>query len=223
MWCIANLDDAYIANMEDVLALYEKPYSEAEPVICLDEKPVSLHSEVRQPVSARPGRIAKRDNEYRREGVANLFAVVEPKAGRHFNRATSDRSAPQFACTVRDLVLEYPFARTIHLVMDNLNTHRRKSLIQHLGEKEGSYIWNRLSVHYTPKHGSWLNQAEIELSLISRQCLGKRRIPSLADLRDALGPWTEAANSRRLQINWKFSRRQARSKFGYIRNTSKRS
>lgn len=223
MWCIAEPDDAYIANMEGVLAVYEKPYSETEPVVCLDEKPVSLHSEVRPPVPARPGRIARRDNEYRRKGVANLYAIVEPKTGRHFNCATPNRSARQFALTVRNLVLQYPFARTIHLVMDNLNIHRRKSLIDHLGEKHGNYIWSRLTVHYTPKHGSWLNQAEIELSLISRQCLGNRRIPSLAQLRDVVDSWTDDANRRRVQINWRFTRRNARSKFGYIRNISKRS
>lgn len=223
MWCIAELDDAYIASMEAVLAVYEKPYSEAEPVVCLDEKPVSLHSEVRPPVPPLPGRIAKRDNEYRREGVANLYAVVEPKAGKHFNRVTPNRSAQQFALTVRDLVLQYPFAKTIHLVMDNLNIHRRQSLVAYLGEREGTYIWSRLTVHYTPKHGSWLNQAEIELSLISRQCLGNRRVPSLERLREVIDAWTDDANRRRVQINWRFSRRNARSKFRYIRNRSKRS
>ena len=223
MWCIAELDDAYIANMEEVLAVYEKPYSEAEPVVCLDEKPVSLHSEVRPPIPSRPGRVAKRDNEYRREGVANVYAVVEPKAGKHFNRATPNRSAHQFALTIRDLVLQYPFAKTIHLVMDNLNIHCRKSLIEHLGEKEGTYIWSRLTVHYTPKHGSWLNQAEIELSLISRQCLGNCRVPSMERLRHLIDAWTEDANRRRVQINWSFSRRKARSKFGYVRNHSQRS
>src|SRR5579864_9227244 len=118
MWSVAELDDAYIAQMEDVLALYEKPYQAAEPVVCLDEKPVALHADVRPPRPAQPGRIAKRDNEYKRCGTANIFAVVEPKAGRHFTRATPDRSAFQFAQVIRDLVSAYPFARTIHLVMD---------------------------------------------------------------------------------------------------------
>ena len=156
MWCVAELDEEYIAKMEDVLALYEKPYRSAEPVICLDEKPVSLHHDVRPSRPARPGHIAKRDNEYKRCGTANVFAVVEPKAGRHFNCATPYRSAAQFAQVVRRLVADYPFARKIHLVMDNLNIHCRKSLTDHLGDKEGRYVWNRLKVHYTPKHGSWL-------------------------------------------------------------------
>ena len=153
MWCVAELDDAYIAQMEDVLALYEKPYKTAEPVVCLDEKPVALHADIRPPRPAKPGHIAKRDNEYRRCGTANIFAAVEPKAGRHFTRATADRSAFQFAHVIRDLVSAYPFARIIHLVMDNLNIHCRKSLTDHLGEREGGYLWSRLRVHYTPKHG----------------------------------------------------------------------
>jgi hypothetical protein len=223
MWCVAELDDAYIANMEEVLAVYEKPYSKTEPVLCLDEKPVSLHSDVRPVSPASPGHIAKRDNEYRREGTANIFAVVEPKAGKHFTRATPNRSALHFALTVQDLVLAYPFAQTIHLVMDNLNTHCRKSLTDHLGEQEGDYIWSRLTVHHTPKHGSWLNQAEIELSLVSRQCLGKRRIPTLQALKEQVGCWNKTANRRKLHIRWNFTRKKARAKFGYVRNCSRRS
>ena len=114
--------------MEDVLALYEKPYSGAEPVVCLDEKPVSLHRELRSPIPAKPGSPAKRDNEYRRCGTANVFGVVEPKAGRHFTSATADRSGPQFARLVDYLTRRYPEARTIHLVMDNLSTHSPKCL-----------------------------------------------------------------------------------------------
>jgi hypothetical protein len=110
MWCVAELDDAYIAKMEDVLALYEKPYKAAEPVVCLDEKPVVLHADTRPPRLARPGHIAKRDNEYKRGGTANIFAVVEPKAGRHFTCATTDRSAFQFAHVVRRLVGACPCA-----------------------------------------------------------------------------------------------------------------
>ena len=180
MWCVAELDEDYIRQMEDVLAVYEKPYQKAEPVVCLDEKPVSLHADVRPASPSRPGRIAKRDNEYRRCGTANLFAVVEPKAGRHLNRATTDRSAGEFALVIRDLVAAYPFARKIHLVMDNLNIHCRKSLTDRFGALEGGYLWDRLHIHYTPKHGSWLNQAEIELSLLTRQCLGKRRLSTFA-------------------------------------------
>ena len=215
MWCVAELDDDYITQMEDVLALYEKPYNAAEPVVCLDEKPVVLHADIRPPRPAQPGHIAKRDNEYKRCGTANLFAVVQPKAGRHFTCATPDRSAFQFAQVIRELVSAYPFAKIIHLVMDNLNIHCRKSLTDHLGEREGNYLWNRLKVHYTPKHGSWLNQAEIELSLISRQCLGTGRIPDLKGLHRESRAWNRRMNHDQIKINWQFDRRAARRKFGY--------
>jgi hypothetical protein len=223
MWCVADLDEDYIAKMEDVLALYEKPYRSAEPVVCLDEKPVSLHADVRACRPMRSGHIAKRDNEYKRCGTANIFAVVEPKAGRHFTRATENRSAAQFALVIKDLVAAYPFARKIHLVMDNLNIHCRKSLTDHLGETMGGYLWRRLKVHYTPKHGSWLNQAEIELSMASRQCLGTRRIPHLALLKSEIQSWNARANRDQTRIQWQFTRKAARLKFGYKRNTSKRS
>jgi hypothetical protein len=223
MWCVAELDECYIAQMEEVLGLYEKPYKNTEPVVCLDEKPVSLHADVRPASPARPGHIAKRDNEYQRCGTANVFAVVEPKAGRHFNHATPDRSGTQFALVIRDLVAAYPFAHKIHLVMDNLNIHCRKSLTDRFGQQEGGYLWDRLQVHFTPKHGSWLNQAEIELSLISRQCLGTRRIPTLALLKSELHGWNTRANRDRMRIDWKFTRKAARSRFGYQKPLSRRS
>ena len=223
MWCVAELDEDYIAKMEDVLALYEKPYRSAEPVVCLDERPVSLHADVRPARPSRPGHIAKRDHEYRRCGTANVFAGVEPKIGRHFTRATPNRSAAQFASVIRDIVAAYPFARKIHLVMDNLNIHCRKSLTDHFGRKKGGYLWGRLRVHYTPKHGSWLNQAEIELSLLSRKCLGTRRISTLALLKSEVRCWNAQANRDRTRIAWKFTRKAARAKFGYKRTISKRS
>lgn len=169
--------------MEDVLELYERPYDSREPVVCLDEKPVSLHADVRPPRPARPGHIAKRDNEYRRCGTANIFAIVEPKAGRHLNRVTPNRSAKQFARAIAALVVAYPKARTIHLVLDNLNIHCEGSLVPVFGERRARQLWRRLTIHHTPKHGSWLNQAEIELSLLARQALGTERITT----RGALG------------------------------------
>ena len=223
MWCVADLDEAYITNMEDVLALYEKPYDAKAPVVCLDEKPVSLHAEVRPSRPARPGHLAKRDNEYKRCGTANLFGIVEPKGGRHLTCATRDRSGRAFARRIHAVVAAYPRAHTIHLVMDNLNTHREKSLIDHFGPRAGRAVWRRLTVHYTPKHGSWLNQAEIELSLVSRQCLGRRRIAALRALQAETRAWTARANRRKTRINWLFTRRDARRKFGYKTNLSKRS
>jgi len=209
--------------MEDVLAVYEQPYNPAEPVVCLDEKPVSLHADVRAPIPAQPGVVAKRDNEYQRCGTANVFGVVEPKAGRHFTTATPDRSAFQFAQAVYRLALQYPEAETIHLVMDNLNTHRRKSLTDLYGAEIGGEIWDRFTIHYTPKHGSWLNQAEIELSLYSRQCLGQRRISDLRRLQRETKAWNRQANRQRTKINWRFTRRQARKRFHYERPPRRRS
>ena len=209
--------------MEDVLALYEKPLSEKEPVVCVDEKPVVLHADVRAPRPMRPGQIARRDCEYQRRGTANAFCGVEPKAGRHFTKVTSNRSSPEFADYLVELVAGYPQADTIHLVMDNLSSHHRKALVERYGERIGGLLWDRFTVHYTPKHGSWLNQAEIEISLFSRQCLGQRRIPSLRDLRREARAWNRKMNRDRVTIDWKFTRRKARQKFPYKRNNFMRS
>jgi hypothetical protein len=215
MWCIAELDQAYIQKMEDVLAVYEKPYNPAQPVLCLDEKPITLHADVRAPIPVKPGKPAKQDNEYKRCGTANVFGVVEPKAGRHFTTATPNRSGAEFARMVGHVVRQYPAAETIHLVMDNLNIHSRKSLTDHFGEQKGGDIWDRLSVHYTPKHGSWLDQAEIELSLYSRQCLGTRRIADLETLKRETKAWNRRANQKRTRIDWRFTRKKARKLFQY--------
>src|ERR1700674_2740952 len=223
MWCVAELSPEYIEKMEDVLAVYEKPYNAAEPVVCIDEKPVTLHAEVRPPIPMAPGKIAKRDNEYERYGTANVFCAVVPKAGTHFTLPTPNRSAREFAKALRTIVDSYPFARTIHLVLDNLNIHCRKTLTDYFGEEEGGYLWNRLCVHYTPKHGSWLNQAEIEISLFARQCLGQRRIPSLDLLQREARAWTRKINRDKIKIDWRFSRKKARQKFGYDKNSFIRS
>lgn len=215
MWCVAELDRNYITRMEDVLRTYERPYSSAEPVVCFDEKPITLHDHVRPTVSAAPGRIARCDSEYKRCGIANVFCAVEPKAGIHFTRPTPNRTAPEFAQAVAQIVLAYPFARRIHLVMDNLNIHCQKSLTDHFGQAIGHYLWSRLKVHYTPKHGSWLNQAEIEISLYSRQCLGRRRIATLEALTHESLAWNHKMNRDRVQIDWRFTRKRAREKFGY--------
>ena len=223
MWCVAELDEDYIAKMEDVLETYEQPYDSKEPVVCLDEKPVTLHADVRPATPAAPGREARQDNEYERRGTANVFCAVEPKAGRHFTYATPDRSGVEFAQVAFDLATRYPEAETVHLVMDNLNIHRRKSLTDLLGEEIGGEVWGRFTIHYTPTHGSWLNQAEIEIGILSRQCLGTRRIPDLKTLRREVQAWNRRINRARTKINWKFDRRAARRKFGYKKKPFKRS
>jgi transposase len=216
MWCVAKLDKEYIARLEEVLAVYEKPLSEQAPVVCVDEKPVVLHQEVRPAVAMRPGRVARRDSEYRRAGTANVFCGVEPKAGRHFTKVTADRSSPQLADYLLEVAAHYPAADTIHLIMDNLSSHRRQAVVGRFGEQAGGWLWNRFTVHYTPKHGSWLNQAEIAISMFSRQCLGKRRIGDRASLRKETRAWNQRMNRDRVTIQWKFTRKQARRKFGYV-------
>ena len=223
MWCVAELNEDYIAKMEDVLEAYEQPYDPQQPVVCLDEKPVTLHADVRPASPAKPGREARRDSEYERCGTANVFCAVEPKAGRHFTYSTPDRSGFEFAQVAFDLAMQYRKAKTIHLVMDNLNIHRRKSLTDLYGVEVGGEIWDRFTVHYTPTHGSWLNQAEIEIGIFSRQCLGTRRIPDLKLLRREARAWNRRMNRARTKINWTFDRKAARRKFDYKRNSFMRS
>ncbi len=215
MWCVAELDEEYIRRMEDILAVYEKPLSEREPVVCIDEKPVGLHAEIRPPQALRPGRVARRDGEYQRCGTANVFCGVQPKAGQYFPKVTDNRSAPQFADYLLDIAIHYPGADTIHLVLDNLSSHTRKAVVDRFGEKAGSWLWDRFTLHYTPKHGSWLNQAEIAIGLFSRQCLGQRRIADRASLRKETRAWSRRMNRRRIPIQWGFTRKKARKTFDY--------
>ena len=140
MWCVADLSEEYIEKMEDVLETYERPYNPVQPVVCLDEKPITLHADVRAASPAKPGREARQDGEYERCGTANVFCAVEPKAGRHFTFATSDRSGYQFAQVLFRLALQYPKAETIHLVMDNLSSHHLKSLTDFYGEEMGNEL-----------------------------------------------------------------------------------
>jgi len=220
---VADLNDDYLAKMEDVLETYERPYDAKEPVVCLDEKSVTLHADVRPPSAAIPGREARRDNEYKRCGTANAFCAVEPKAGRHFTFPTPDRSGFEFAQVLFRLALAYPDAETIHLVVDNLNIHRRKSLTDLYGVEMAGEVWDRFTVHYTPTHGSWLNQAEIEIGLFTRQCLGNRRISDLKTLRREARAWNRRMNRNCVKINWTFDRGTARLKFHYKWNSITRS
>ena len=215
MWCVAQLDEDYSARMEEVLAVYEKPFSEQEPVVCVDEKPVVLHQEIRSPSAMKPGCVARRDGEYKRCGTANVFCGVAPKAGWHFPKVTANRSSPEFADYLLDIAARYPQADTIHLVMDNLSSHTRQALLQRFGENAGSWLWGRFTVHYTPQHGSWLNQAEIAISLFSRPCWGRRRIGDRTSLRQETRAWSRRMNRHRVPIQWEFTRKKARHPFGY--------
>jgi len=224
MWCIAEKTPEYVDRMEEVLDLYEKPLDVKEPVVCLDERPVQLLGEVREPIVAdKPGKILKQDSEYIRCGTANVFCAVEPKKGRHFTKVTPNRKGTEFAMMARDIARAYPRAETIHLVMDNLNTHCEKSLTANLGEKRGQKLWQRFTVHYTPKHGSWLNQAEIEIGLFSRQCLGWDRVSNRGVLGRRAMAWNRRVNRRKLKINWRFTVKDARRTLTYIGTPFKRS
>jgi hypothetical protein len=145
MWRIAKLDAEYIKAMEDVLEVYERPLSADEPVVCVDEKPVTLHKDVREPLPMKPGSVAKRDNEYKRCGTANVFCGIEPQAGVHFTKVSPTRSSPEFADFIKSIANRYPTARTIHLVMDNLSSHSKKALTDRLGEEEGGALWDRFT------------------------------------------------------------------------------
>jgi transposase len=144
-----------------------------------------------------------------------VFCGVEPKAGRHFTKVTPTRCSAEFADYLLEIAASYPQADRIHLVMDNLSTHTRKALVQRFGESAGDWLWKRFTVHYTPRHGSWLNQAEMEVSLFARQCLGKRRIADITSLRKQTRAWNRRMNRTRVAIDWKFTRKHARHKLHY--------
>lgn len=212
---MAELTPEYLKRMEDVLDTYERPFNPKEPVVCLDEKSLQLLKDSRPCQPIKPGKICKQDSEYVRLGTANVFCAVEPKIGRHFTRATGNRKKPEFAKMFSRIERAYPRANKIHLIVDNLNTHNEKTIVDYYGLKKGRRTWNRFIVHYTPKHGSWLNQAEIEIGLFSRQCLGKSRVGSLEELKFRTRAWNKIANKKKVKINWKFTSTKARKLFRY--------
>ncbi|MGH8526239.1 MAG: IS630 family transposase [Gammaproteobacteria bacterium] len=202
----------YRERMYDVLALYGKPYDPQEPVICLDEKSKQLLAQTRPPLPASPGHLAKEDYEYRRAGTRNLFVAVEPKGGRRAVEVTRRRTKLDFVSFVQRLVNGvYASARTIHLVLDNLNTHFRSSFEQVLGVAGARQLLARIEFHYTPKHASWLNMAEIEIGILDRQCLG-RRMGSDDHLKTEVGAWEQRRNGAGCRIEWTFTRQDADQK-----------
>ena len=209
--------------MEEVLDLYQRPLNPDEPVVCLDERPVVLRAEVRLPRDENePGKIKKRDAEYVRCGTANVFCAVEPKAGKHITKATKRRRGRDFAQMLFKIEGQYSGVKTIHLVMDNLNTHCQKSCTDFYGQDRGTRLWSSFTPHFTPKHASWLNQAEIEISLLSREALGKDRFPNRWSLRARVNAWNERINQERRTIAWKFTTAKARKKFKYGASVSPR-
>jgi hypothetical protein len=216
MWCIGKLNEEYIKKMEDVLDVYARPYDEKKPVICVDEKPVALIGDTRDRILPKdPGDILKKDYEYKRNGSVNVFCGVEPKAGVYINRVTEHRCGEDFAKFLKAISLNYDHADKIVLVMDNLSTHKKKSLTDFYGEEEGLRLWEKFEVHYTPKHGSWLNQAEIAIGMYSRQCLGDGRIGTFENLKFQTSAWNKRANKKKIKINWRFTKSKARKSLFY--------
>jgi hypothetical protein len=202
--------------MEDVLAVYARPHDPARPVVCMDEKPFQLLDHARDPLPARPGRDACEDSEYVRCGTCSIFVWVEPLAGWRRVHALPQRTKIDWAGQVKQLLtVDYPDAQKIVLVMDNLNTHGIASLYEAFAPSEAFSLAQRLEIHHTPKHGSWLNIAEIELSALSRQCLD-RRIGDLDTLNTELAAWQHAINAERRQVRWQFTTDDARVKLRHL-------
>jgi hypothetical protein len=212
-WCLPEGPSAeFVATMEDVLDVYHRPYDPQRPVVCLDECSKQLIAEVREPLPPKPGHVAKYDSEYERRGTANVFMAVEPLAGKRTVRVTDRRTRVDWAQFVRLLLLTmYPDVVKVILVMDNLNTHSIASLYEAFDPETARSLAARLEIHYTPKHGSWLNMAETELSALSRQCLD-RRIQSKELMEKEVSTWEENRNQTCSRINGRFTTADARIK-----------
>jgi hypothetical protein len=209
-------DAEFVAAMEDVLEVYHRPYDERRPLVCLDEASKQLVGEVAEPTPAAPGRPGRIDYEYVRNGTVNLFMASEPLLGWRAVRATDRRTAVDFAEFVAWLVEEvHDEAEKVVLVMDNLNTHKIASLYEAFPPERARAIAERLEIHHTPKHGSWLNMAEIELSVLSGQCL-ERRIAAREELEREVAAWEEDRNERRIGVDWRFTAADARIKLRHL-------
>jgi len=199
--------------MEDVLEVYARPFDPRLPVVCMDEKPFQLLGHVRDPLPARPGSIEKVDGEYERMGTCSIFLFTEALAGWRHAEALPRRTRRDWAAMVKWLLDgQYPDAERVVLVMDNLNTHALASLYETFEAREARRLARRLEIHYTPKHGSWLNIAEIELSSLSAQCLGDRRIRDIGSLNAELSSWRTQRNASCKGVDWRFTTEDARIK-----------
>ena len=202
--------------MEDILSVYKREFNPDEPLICMDEKSKQLTAETRLPIPVAPGRPARYDYEYERNGVSNLFMFFEPLAGKRHVSVTERRTKADWAMQIKELLdVQYPAAKKVTLVMDNLNTHSGASLYEVFDPAEARRLLDRLQIHYTPKHGSWLNMAEIELGVLSRQCLD-RRIPDKETLRTEVIAWQQRRNTAEAKVDWRFTNSKARIKLKHL-------
>jgi len=214
MWCVPKVDAEYVARMEDVLDLYTEAPNPDCPVVCFDETPIQLIGETRVPIPPKPGSPARFDYEYRRNGTANLFVMVDAHRPWRHVEVTDRRTNIDFAEQMRQLVdVHYPKARVIRVVLDNLSTHKPASLYKAFPAAEARRLLRRLEFHFTPKHASWLNMVEIEIGVLSRQCLD-RRIPDKETLRRETAAWEEQRNAARARIRWMFGIADARRALG---------
>lgn len=216
MWCIPHLTDEFKERMESILDLYAQPFNPQEPVLCFDEKPKQLIKDTRPAQSAKERRLKHCDYEYERHGTRNIFVTVEPKGGHREVMITKHRKKPDFAGEMKRIIElpRYRNAEKVHIVLDNLNTHFEKSFIETFGKKKSKQIMNHIHFHYTPKHASWLNMAEIEIGIFSRQSI-KGRIPTEEKLKEHAKIWQKGRNREHAMIHWKFTTKDAQAKFKY--------
>jgi hypothetical protein len=211
-WCIPSVGAEFVAAMEDVLDIYAEPYDPKRPKVNFDETSKQLIAETRSRLSAQPGQCERYDYEYQRNGVANVFMFVEPQAGWRHVQVTDQRTKLDFAQQMKWLIDEkYPEVEVVRVILDNLNTHKPASLYEAFEPEEARRILKKLEFHYTPKHGSWLNMAEIELSVLQRQCLD-RRIADQPTLKQEIAAWELERNKEKATIDWRFSISDAREK-----------
>lgn len=213
MWCIPKITPEFLRCMFDVLEVYQRPYNPLLPVVCIDEKSQQLLTDIRVALSTKPGKPKRVDYEYERHGTVNIFVAVEPKGKKRVVRVTRHRKKTDYASFIKYLVEHvYKKAKRIILVEDNLNTHNEKVLLEVLGEKVGKRISKKIEWHYTPKHASWLDQAEIEIHAIEQQCLS-RRIGTFHQMQSEVAACVKKRNEDKCGINWQFTREKAIEKF----------
>lgn len=206
---------SFVANMEMVLDVYKRPFDSRFPVVCMDESPKQLIAETKVSIVASPGQVAKYDYEYKRYGVCNVFMACEPLAGKRMVRITERKTKIDWACFLEEIADQYKEAEKITLVMDNLNTHTPGSFYETFQPDKAKALWDRFEFVYTPKHGSWLNMAEIELNVLTGQCLN-RRINNIENVRKETMAWQKYRNNKNAKVNWQFTSHDARIKLSRL-------